>query len=203
VICKSCNDDRPETAFQFNHPGGTRRTTCRRCSKASLRRKRGCLTRADIYAAALERATHRKHRAPRSHLIHDHPDREWARLYRNLLFRVKYERDPESERQRQQIYKHAHPAILARQGSQHWRLAAAQADGSLTVSVVRRLLDMTTHCYYCASPLARNERHIDHVVPRSRGGAHSIENVVVCCRSCNRSKHTRTPEEWLGRLRLA
>jgi 5-methylcytosine-specific restriction endonuclease McrA len=52
-------------------------------------------------------------------------------------------------------------------------------------------------CQYCG---ARAE-NLDHVVPRSRGGTHTWENVVAACRSCNNRKGNRTPSE-VG-LRLA
>lgn len=39
-------------------------------------------------------------------------------------------------------------------------------------------------CQYCGG----QAESIDHVVPRSRGGAHSWENVVACCRRCNTHK---------------
>jgi hypothetical protein len=47
-------------------------------------------------------------------------------------------------------------------------------------------------CAYCASPVATT---IDHVLPRSRGGANSWGNLVACCMPCNRRKADRTPEE--------
>ncbi|AZG43964.1 HNH endonuclease [Gordonia insulae] len=39
-------------------------------------------------------------------------------------------------------------------------------------------------CGYCAAKATT----IDHIVPRSRGGAHSWENCVACCASCNHRK---------------
>ena len=36
---------------------------------------------------------------------------------------------------------------------------------------------------------------VDHVVPRSRGGGHSWDNVVACCRRCNLRKADRLPGE--------
>src|SRR5690606_4738378 len=36
-------------------------------------------------------------------------------------------------------------------------------------------------CQYCG----RHAETLDHVVPRSRGGDHSWENVVAACRPCN------------------
>lgn len=50
-------------------------------------------------------------------------------------------------------------------------------------------------CQYCGTVPGRNELTIDHVVPRSRGGATSWENVVTACGPCNRRKGNRTPDE--------
>lgn len=52
-------------------------------------------------------------------------------------------------------------------------------------------------CAYCG----RFANTIDHVVPRSRGGADSWENLVACCLRCNNVKGDRTPEEMGWRLR--
>jgi 5-methylcytosine-specific restriction endonuclease McrA len=42
-------------------------------------------------------------------------------------------------------------------------------------------------CQYCG----RAAESIDHVVPRSRGGPHTWDNVVACCRRCNTLKSDR------------
>ncbi len=46
-------------------------------------------------------------------------------------------------------------------------------------------------CQYCGGPA----ESIDHVLPKSKGGDHTWENVVACCRSCNLRKADRTPRE--------
>jgi 5-methylcytosine-specific restriction endonuclease McrA len=46
-------------------------------------------------------------------------------------------------------------------------------------------------CQYCH----RGAENIDHVVPRSKGGTHTWENVVASCRSCNARKEDRLPAE--------
>ncbi len=56
-------------------------------------------------------------------------------------------------------------------------------------------------CQYCGRRLPRSELNLDHVVPRSRGGTTSWENVVCSCVSCNLRKGGRTPEEAGLRLR--
>ncbi len=47
-------------------------------------------------------------------------------------------------------------------------------------------------CVYCGSTSALT---IDHVLPRSRGGGSTWENLVACCRDCNLRKGRRTPQE--------
>ena len=50
-------------------------------------------------------------------------------------------------------------------------------------------------CQYCGKILAAGELTLDHVVPRSRGGSSTWENLVACCHYCNNRKGNRTPEE--------
>jgi 5-methylcytosine-specific restriction endonuclease McrA len=50
-------------------------------------------------------------------------------------------------------------------------------------------------CQYCGRRRARSELNLDHVIPRSRGGSTSWENVVCSCVACNLRKGGRTPEE--------
>ena len=51
-------------------------------------------------------------------------------------------------------------------------------------------------CAYCGDVAKLT---IDHVVPITRGGRHSIGNLLPACRSCNASKNNRFLVEWRGR----
>jgi 5-methylcytosine-specific restriction endonuclease McrA len=55
-------------------------------------------------------------------------------------------------------------------------------------------------CQYCARRPPVRDLNIDHVVPRSRGGEDSWENLVTACRVCNLHKGRRTPDEASMRL---
>lgn len=71
-----------------------------------------------------------------------------------------------------------------------------------------------TACYYCgkigsicwsrttknqpASWISFSGLELDHFVPESSGGVASIENIVLACRHCNRSKNTADPLAFLG-----
>jgi 5-methylcytosine-specific restriction endonuclease McrA len=54
-------------------------------------------------------------------------------------------------------------------------------------------------CQYCGRPA----ENIDHVIPKSRGGAHTWDNVVAACRSCNSRKENRHVTDAGMRLRHA
>lgn len=46
-------------------------------------------------------------------------------------------------------------------------------------------------CQYCG----RTAENVDHVIPRSKRGPHTWENVVAACRRCNSRKKDRSPVE--------
>ena len=50
------------------------------------------------------------------------------------------------------------------------------------------LLRDRNSCQYCGVVLPAGELTLDHVMPRSRGGLSTWENLVACCHSCNRRK---------------
>jgi 5-methylcytosine-specific restriction endonuclease McrA len=50
-------------------------------------------------------------------------------------------------------------------------------------------------CQYCGAELPSRDLTIDHVVPRSRGGESTWENLATACFSCNNRKADRTPTE--------
>lgn len=50
-------------------------------------------------------------------------------------------------------------------------------------------------CQYCGEQFSRDKLNLDHVLPRSRGGKTTWDNVVCACIHCNRLKGSRTPQE--------
>lgn len=53
-------------------------------------------------------------------------------------------------------------------------------------------------CQYCGK--RGGDLTIDHIIPRSRGGEHTWENVVTACRSCNHRKGGKTLQQAHMRL---
>lgn len=54
-------------------------------------------------------------------------------------------------------------------------------------------------CQYCSSKISGSSITVDHIVPSSRfenkKDSNTWQNLVACCRDCNRSKGNRTPKE--------
>jgi 5-methylcytosine-specific restriction endonuclease McrA len=73
----------------------------------------------------------------------------------------------------------------------------------VTVRLTRQnlMLRDAHQCQYCGQKLPTRELNVDHVIPRSRGGPDSWENLVVSCRLCNLRKGSKTPDE--ANMRLA
>ncbi len=51
-------------------------------------------------------------------------------------------------------------------------------------------------CYYCKNETPSFGCHFDHIIPLSKGGHHSVENLCVTCPSCNFSKGSKNLSEW-------
>ncbi len=64
-----------------------------------------------------------------------------------------------------------------------------------TVREWQREYEFPKECVFCAST---ENLQIDHLIPKSRGGSDSADNVVWSCRTCNISRGNKGVFEWLG-----
>lgn len=63
----------------------------------------------------------------------------------------------------------------------------------------RVLLKTKYKCGYCGTVLFP-DNHIDHILPKSKGGTDHIDNLMPSCPGCNMKKYDRTPEQFKSRL---
>ena len=54
-------------------------------------------------------------------------------------------------------------------------------------------------CFYCGVDISE-EYQLEHMTPLARGGLHCWTNTCLACRDCNFHKHTKTVEEFCGRV---
>ncbi len=57
------------------------------------------------------------------------------------------------------------------------------------------------YCVYCDDNLTNSEIHLDHVIPESRGGKTTYDNLQVTCRKCNLEKGTLNEQDFMNKLR--
>ena len=69
----------------------------------------------------------------------------------------------------------------------------SSCDGSVTSDALNLLKEQQQHkCYHCGNALQYDipkQVHLDHLVPLSRGGTHTLSNVAWSCASCNLAKN--------------
>ena len=51
-------------------------------------------------------------------------------------------------------------------------------------------------CSYCGNKIGIETFHIDHLVPKWRGGSNCISNLLPACADCNTSKGHKPLEAW-------
>jgi 5-methylcytosine-specific restriction endonuclease McrA len=104
-------------------------------------------------------------------------------------------------------YCQANKEKIAEQGKQYRQTLTSKAirknashkrrtktkQGDVTTKQLLELQLNAKACYWCNCSLGRNMVHIDHYVPLSKGGEHTISNLVVACRKCNLAKHAKDP----------
>ncbi len=93
------------------------------------------------------------------------------------------------------------PAQTRRARASRRRAKRVAASGSdLTVAQWSDILAAWGRCAYCGADGIDLQR--DCVLPISRGGRYTVDNVVPACRSCNASKCNDEVTSWMRRRRL-
>lgn len=58
-----------------------------------------------------------------------------------------------------------------------------------------KLLKSRPYCHYCGRKVDESSSSLDHVIPRSKGGPNSQDNLVLSCLSCNNKKADKLPDQ--------
>jgi 5-methylcytosine-specific restriction endonuclease McrA len=106
--------------------------------------------------------------------------------------------NPEKVREKDANYRKANPekGVFSHAKRRALKYANTPVDELLTLAQWRDVLaQYNGHCAYCSK---KAKLTLDHVIPLSKGGKHSKDNVVPACGRCNSSKGARTSEERFG-----
>lgn len=77
-----------------------------------------------------------------------------------------------------------------------YKRRALEKNGDVTSAQICELQKNAKTCYWCNTSLKNKKINIDHYVPLSKGGLHSISNLVVSCRKCNLTKNAKDPYQF-------
>ncbi len=81
------------------------------------------------------------------------------------------------------------------------RARRAAVESTLTAEEWSKMLAEATFCFYCRQKFTVGRRPtMDHMVPISKKGPHTKDNVVVACGTCNSAKGTLTSAEYQKRV---
>lgn len=58
-------------------------------------------------------------------------------------------------------------------------------------------------CSYCGKVIYdKSEVTVDHIIPKSKGGTTTDDNLTICCKSCNGLKSSKSKEHYLNLLKV-
>lgn len=124
--------------------------------------------------------------------------------------------NPDKEFKKQQKYRENHKEQLYLKGKKYReqnreyfydkakerkKLKSEVSDNTVTKKSLDEILEKQNYkCVYCGCDLLETGKHLDHILPLSRGGLHTITNIQYTCPTCNMSKGDKTEEEWFEQL---
>jgi len=108
-------------------------------------------------------------------------------------------RDYAKQANRERYRRDPMPAFLA---SRLRRARIRGAVGAFSGEDIKKILTAQGgKCVYCGVSVLE-DRHIDHIIPLSRGGSNWPTNLQVLCPHCNLSKNAKTHEEFMAYRRI-
>ncbi len=160
-----------------------------------------CRRREDRYAAA-----HKGERAERLRVwAHAHQPlvneraRVWAHSHPESVRATSAKRNAAKVAQQvayTKVWRAAHPAQFAEQIRRRAALKRSQSqDSDVTLEGWASIVELWEgRCAYCGRKPSKITQ--DHVRPLSRGGTHTLSNLLPACGSCNSAKNRRLMSEW-------
>lgn len=193
-VCSQCSLDKELTCFSPN--GNRLRSNCKQC-QAQKRAKFVSLNKEKILAQ--NRLSYSKRRIS----ILD-KKKTYHRLNKIFILRkhkLYYSANKAMILLRIKQYRRLNPEVYrASNAKRRARLYTNQISVS-TLDIQRLKREYNYCCAYCKAPNSKdNPLQIDHKIPLSKGGTHSLRNLIPACRACNLSKFVTDWDVWCERI---
>lgn len=119
---------------------------------------------------------------------------------KNEIYRQMYkEKNKEKNKLYMKKYFQTEKGKACQKNKDHKR-RCIKKQGSISSDQLLQLEQDAKICYWCNEPLKNKKVHTDHYIPLSRGGCHTLENLVVSCSKCNQKKHAKDPIEFANSI---
>lgn len=102
--------------------------------------------------------------------------------------------NPEWWREWEKRYNKTEKGSIVRRNITHKRREAVKESTMTADQMLEVKSKAKGRCHYCRKKSKSLE--FDHVTPIARGGKHALDNLVMACQSCNRSKSASDPMEF-------
>lgn len=217
-ICTKCKQQKAEEFFptRLSSSDGLD-SWCKACVKFYAQQRRQIKNNVSVERKTCTTCRKEKHHSKFGRMSSSKDGlRGECKSCRNLKSRMRYARDPEfrlSESIRHnKIYQKNKDVILTRtnkwssenkekkveQAQRRRARKTGQIIFDLPENYLAILCKQQSHiCAYCGCDVSLHPT-TDHLIPLSRGGKHSIDNIKIACTSCNSSKNDKTLIEWLN-----
>lgn len=101
--------------------------------------------------------------------------------------------------EQRRIYAKAHPEVSRRRNRKRRALKRNATIGNeleMAAWEAGWRAKKTVVCHWCKRRVKPADAHVDHVIPLSKGGDHTVDNLCASCASCNNAKHAKPPDVW-------
>ena len=100
--------------------------------------------------------------------------------------KIQRDKNPEKARERKRKFLEANPTKMAEYTANYRALKRAATVGHVDfIAILERDKSI---CHMCLEVVEPEDLHFDHVIPVSKGGEHSMDNIKVCHKICNLQK---------------
>lgn len=187
-ICTCCKTKKQLTQFYKRSDNNSYRAHCKECikNKFILQKEEIYQKRKDIYLLKKDELN-KKRRQDRI----NNPDK-YIEVDKKRSFnadRIEYKKSYNKN------YRKTLKGRLSEINKFHKRRNIIKK-GNVSINELQELYSRVHNCYWCDCKLNKNNTHLDHYIPLSKGGEHTISNLVLSCSKCNLQKNAKDPYEF-------
>lgn len=188
--CVSCSKNKPLAEFgKHSRNKDGKRSSCKICTNS-------------YYIQNRERLLEKQKKYAENNKDKIAEYKKQYREYNRISIKKKFKKYSEKiNARRREFYKTEEGNAAIKNINQCRRSITKQGD--VTTKQLLTLQQNAKVCYWCGISLKKAKVHVDHYEPLSKGGLHTLSNLVISCSSCNLSKKDKSPFKFaqnLGKL---